>query len=112
MFLIASRQRNRGSPDAVGGGSSLTVGPWVLPTLYEDGSAIGTITDQKIYYDTISRMGSGTNYTNSVSVGNGSSLTFVVTGLVATTLYYYAMTTIVGGVESNLGPEYSGVSVP
>lgn len=95
-----------------GGSSSLVAGPWTLPTKNEDGSAIGTITDQTVYYDTVSRMGTGVAYASSVAVGNGSSLTKTITGLAAATTYYYATTVTVGGVESNLGMEASGISSP
>lgn len=95
-----------------GGTSTMTAGPWALPTFMEDGSAIGTITNQTVYYDTVSRMGTGIAYANSVSVGDGVTLSKVLTGLSAATTYYYATTVTVGGVESNLSGEVSGVSVP
>ncbi len=92
-------------------GSTLTA-TWTLPTLNEDGSAIGTITNQTIYYDTVSRMGTGENYANSIFVGSGIATTALISSLVASTTYYYTVTVTVSGIESNFGTEQSGVSAP
>jgi hypothetical protein len=92
------------------GSASMTAGPWVLPTTNADGSAIGTITGQTIYFDTVSRMGSGVAYAYSTPVGDGTSLSKVLTGLAASTVYYYALTVTVAGVESDLGIENYGTS--
>lgn len=103
-------QRGSGPSSAVVGASTMTAGPWILPTTMADGSAIGTITGQTVYYDTVSRMGTGVAYAYSQSVGDGVSLTKILTGLAALTIYYYAVTVIVNGVESDYGMESSGVS--
>lgn len=82
---------------------------WILPTKMADGSAIGTITGQTIYYDTVSRMGTTTPYSTSVPVGNGVSTSLVIPGLAAGT-YYYALTVTVGGIESDYGMEASAIA--
>lgn len=83
---------------------------WLLPALNEDGTAIGVITGQTLYYDTVSRMGTGVAYANSIPVGDGSSTSRTLTGLSSGTTYYFATTVSVGGVESNYSMESSGVA--
>lgn len=86
---------------------------WVnLPTRNADGSAIGAIGDQKVYWDTISRMGTGVAYANSATVGDGTSLSKIITGLAANTPYYFATSTVVSGVESELSPEVTVTTAP
>lgn len=109
---MSRRRLMAGCGIAIVGASTMTAGPWVLPTFNEDGSAIGTITGQTIYYDLISRMGTGAAYANSIAVGDGVTLSKVLTGLQANSTYYYATTVTVAGVESNLSGEQSGISVP
>ncbi len=82
----------------------------MFASLDEDGSAIGTVTDHTIYYDTVSRQGTGEAYANSVSVGDGTTTTKVITGLLANTTYYIAVATVVSGVESNLSNEVSATT--
>ena len=83
---------------------------WKLPALMEDGAAIGTITGQTVYYDIPSRVGTGVDYANSVPVGSGSLEAFTIPGLVIGETYHFALTVTVGGVESNLSLEGSGVA--
>ena len=97
-------------PSDAGGTSTLTVGPWILPTKASDGSAIGTISDQRVYFDNSSRMGTGVNYSYAQNVGNGTSLSKVVTGLKSGLTYYFAVVTIVGGIESDYSAETSAVA--
>ena len=101
-FLFA-----RGAFSAIAGATLLAT--WQLPTLMEDGTAIGAITAVKVYYDIVSRMGTGVDY--AFSQGAGAAATSLpLTGLVAGTTYYYAVTVTVGGVEGNYSNEYSGVA--
>lgn len=92
--------------------STMTASWNALPTFNEDGSAIGTITNQRVYYGRFSCMGTANAYETSVDVGSTSALSKLLTGLQAATTYYYATTVTVAGVESNLSTEQSGVSVP
>ncbi len=96
----------------VGAGASTMTATWALPTLMTDGTALGTITDQTVYYDTIPRMGTTTAYANSLAVGSGAAISKLLTGLAAATTYYYALTATVAGVESDYGIEQSGISAP
>jgi hypothetical protein len=93
------------------GGKTLTV-TWQLPTTDADNTSIGTITDQQVCYDTVTRQGTTTAYGTCVSVGSASALTYQLTGLTANTLYYVATKVIVSGVASNPGNEVSATTAP
>jgi hypothetical protein len=110
VALTTKRQVRRPSLVIVAvGPESLTVS-FVLPTHDADGSAIGVIDNTTIYYDTVSREGTGVAYAYSTSVGDGTSTSKVVTGLQSATTYYFATTVTVGGVESNLSTETSATT--
>lgn len=94
------------------GTKTLTVGPWVLPTKNADGTAIGTITNQTIYYDTVSRMGTDVPYTYSTLVGDGTTLTKVISNLLANTTYYVAMTVSTASGESDYSAEAFATTAP
>ena len=93
------------------GTKSLTVS-WNMPQFNADGSAIGTITNQTVDYDTVSRIGTGVPYANTVAVGDGVSTSKVVTGLFASTLYYFSVRSLVGGIWSDSGNETSATTAP
>jgi hypothetical protein len=63
---------------------------WLLPTAADDGSAVGTLTNQTINWGTTQ----GGPYTSSQGVGDGTSTTALVTGLpVGATLYFVIVAT-------------------
>lgn len=82
---------------------------WALPTILADGTAVGTITSQKIYYDTVSRS-PGTSYSSSVSIVDGVSTSYVLGGLLPSTTYYIAISSTTAAGESSLSQEYSGTT--
>jgi hypothetical protein len=90
------------------GGQSLTVS-WVLPTTKADGTSL-TPDDQQVCYDTVSRQGTTTDYGTCVSVGNGTSTSKVVTGLVSSTTYYFAVKSLLSSVVSNASNEVSATT--
>jgi len=105
----------KGTRGAGGGGcganKSLALS-WDLPTTMTDASAIGTNTGTKVYYDTVSRQGTHTAYANSVGVGDGTSTTYTLTCLAASTTYYISFTVTVGGIESAYSNEVSATTAP
>lgn len=106
---MTRRRKLRNTGGSVAGSASLTI-TWTLPTTDTQGAVIGTITAQTVYYDTVSRMGTGAAYANSRAVGDGVSTSKVITNLAPATTYYFAITTTVSGVESEPGVEVSGTT--
>jgi hypothetical protein len=104
---LVKTSRNAGC----GANKTLTLS-WSLPTTYADGTAIGVITGQNVYYDTTQRQGVPSAYANSVSVGDGTSTSYQIACLAASTTYYVSHTVIVGGVESNYAVEESATTAP
>lgn len=105
-----SFHKHRQGGSAVGS-SSLTVS-WVLPLTNADGSALGTMTDQTVFYDTVPRMGTGVAYANSTSVGSSSATSKVISGLFSGTTYYFAVAAVISGVRSDYSIETSGTVAP
>lgn len=89
--------------------STLTVS-WDLPTTRADGTAIGTITGQTVYYDTVSRSGTIGAYAYSMGVGDGTSTSKVITGLTSATTYYFAVNATSAAGESSYSIEVSGTT--
>lgn len=100
----------KGSRGAPVGSATMGVA-WTAPTEDTDGSAIGTITDYQVCYDTVSRQGTGVAYATCTAIGSAST-SHTITGLLAATLYYIAVRASVGGVLSNYSNEQSATTNP
>lgn len=90
-------------------GASLTVS-WVQPTKNADGTAIGAITEQTVYYDATPRMGTGTSYANSAAVGSGSLTSKRIRRLVHGRTYCFAVTVTTSLGESQPSAEICAVA--
>jgi hypothetical protein len=102
----------KGSRTAAAPTATLTVTWGAIPTTDADNTAIGTITDQQVCYDTTSRMGTPADYGTCVSVGSASALTYQLTGLAANTTYYIATKVVVSGTVSGASVEVSATTDP